>query len=171
MQKFQSWREFLSTVISDRDEQFRLAQELNVTPLTLTRWVQGASTPQTQQLQSLLHALPRYQRTLHPLIAKEFEQMDLTVPELTNQVIDIPSVFYAHVLSGSTALSHPILFWSLANMVIQQALGQLDPCAWAWSLKSFAVCLHQAVAKFSACASRLGLAPLPVAAWSIRLSS
>lgn len=127
MQKFQSWREFLSTVINDRDEKFRLAQELNVTPLTLTRWVQGASTPQTQQLQSLLHALPRYQKTLHPLIAKEFEQMDLAVPELTNQVIDIPSVFYAHVLSGSTALSHPIRFWSLANMVIQQALGQLDP--------------------------------------------
>ncbi|HZO72867.1 MAG TPA: GAF domain-containing protein [Ktedonobacteraceae bacterium] len=127
MQKFQSWREFLSTVISDRDEKFRLAQELNVTPLTLTRWVQGASTPQTQQLQSLLQALPRYQKTLHPLIAKEFEQMDLAVPGLTNQVIDIPSVFYAHVLSGSTALSHPIRFWSLANMVIQQALGQLDP--------------------------------------------
>ncbi len=127
MQKFQSWREFLSTVISDQDEKFRLAQELNVTPLTLTRWVQGASTPQTQQLQSLLQALPHYQKTLHPLIAKEFEQMDLAVPELTTQVIDIPAVFYAHVLSGSAALSHPIRFWSLANMVIQQALGQLDP--------------------------------------------
>lgn len=127
MQKFQSWREFLSTVISDRNEKFRLAQELNVTPLTLTRWIQGASTPQTQQLQSLLHALPRYQKTLHPLIAKEFEQMELAVPELTDQVIDIPSVFYAHVLSGSTALSQPIRFWSLANMVVQQALGQLDP--------------------------------------------
>ena len=127
MQKFQSWREFLSTVISDRDEKLRLAQELNVTPLTLTRWVQGESTPRTQQLQSLAHALPRYQKTLHPLIAREFEQMDLAVPELTNPVVDIPSIFYAHVLSGSRTLSYPIRFWSLTNMVLQQALGQLDP--------------------------------------------
>lgn len=135
MQNFQSWRDFLSTVISDRDEKLRLAQELNVTPLTLTRWVQGESTPRTQQLQSLVHALPRYQKTLHPLIAKEFEQMDLVVPEATSQVIDIPSIFYAHVLSGSSTLSYPIRFWSLANMVLQQALGQLDPLRLGLAIK------------------------------------
>ena len=127
MQKHQTWRDFLGSVITDQGERVRLAQELNVTPHTLTRWVQGESTPRTRQLQLLVHALPKYQKTFHPLIAKEFEQMDLAVPDFTSQVIDIPSIFYAHVLSGSTALSYPIRFWSMISMIVQQALGQLDP--------------------------------------------
>jgi hypothetical protein len=44
-----------------------------------------------------------------------------------NETTEIPSVFYTHVLSGSAALSYPLRFWSLGYMILQQALGQLDP--------------------------------------------
>lgn len=44
-----------------------------------------------------------------------------------NETTEIPSVFYTHVLSGSAAISYPLRFWSLAYMILQQALGQLDP--------------------------------------------
>jgi hypothetical protein len=44
-----------------------------------------------------------------------------------NETTEIPSVFYTHVLSGNAALSHPLRFWSLTYMILQQALGQLDP--------------------------------------------
>jgi hypothetical protein len=43
------------------------------------------------------------------------------------ETTEIPSIFYTHVLNGSATLSHPIRFWLLAHMVLQQALGQLDP--------------------------------------------
>jgi hypothetical protein len=58
-----------------------------------------------------------------PLLAEEFEGMTLH----TQEIEDIPSIFYAQVLRGSTTIPITIRFWSLASIVLQQVLTQLDP--------------------------------------------
>jgi hypothetical protein len=57
------------------------------------------------------------------LLAEEFEGMTLH----TQEIEEIPSIFYAQVLRGSTTLPVTIRFWSLASMILQQVLAQLDP--------------------------------------------
>src|SRR5579859_7458767 len=39
----------------------------------------------------------------------------------------IPAIFYESILNGSITLSPSLRFYSLASMVVQQALGHLDP--------------------------------------------
>src|SRR5262249_10952861 len=47
--------------------------------------------------------------------------------EQKQEIEEIPSIFYAQVLRGSTTVPPTIRFWSLASIVLQQMLMQLDP--------------------------------------------
>ncbi|MBO0793819.1 MAG: hypothetical protein J2P36_23100 [Ktedonobacteraceae bacterium] len=125
MLEVQSWRSLLETIIGSTKERQRLARVLNVPTATLRSWAEGKADPQIQQLYLLINALPRYRQQLLSLIANEVEST--SQPEPVEEIADIPSVFYAHVLSGSTALTQPVRFWSLSNMILNQALSQLDP--------------------------------------------
>src|SRR5205085_8873280 len=40
---------------------------------------------------------------------------------------DIPSEFYGRVFSARSATNETLHFWSISNLILQQALGQLDP--------------------------------------------
>ena len=59
MQKPSSWRELLASIISNPAERERIAAEVGVSPITLTRWSNGESKPRPQNLHSLIKALPR----------------------------------------------------------------------------------------------------------------
>src|SRR6476661_7152174 len=127
MQTTKTWRDVLEVILRDPQEKQRLASDLDVSSFTLQRWVQGEANPDIQQIRQLLRALPQHQRTLLPLIAGEFENVRQSVPEQKQEIEDIPSIFYAQVLRGSTTVPPAIRFWSLASMVLQQLLMQLDP--------------------------------------------
>ncbi|HEY7415308.1 MAG TPA: helix-turn-helix transcriptional regulator, partial [Ktedonobacteraceae bacterium] len=60
MQKAQSWRSLLSSIVSDPKEKQRIIEELNITPITLSRWVNGDSDPRPQNLRTLVNVLPQY---------------------------------------------------------------------------------------------------------------
>jgi len=122
-----SWRDVLEVILRDPQEKQRVTHDLNVSSFTLQRWVRGEANPQMQQLHQLLQALPQHQNVLLPLIVEEFEGVGYSVQEQAEEIDEIPSVFYAQVLRGSTAVPEAIRFWSLVSMIVQQALMQLDP--------------------------------------------
>jgi hypothetical protein len=124
-----TWRELLERIIQDTQERQRIAHELGVTAITLSRWAHNATNPRMQSLHHLLEILPQYRHQLRPLILAEF-------PELANTAIEdfqeeaeafIPSAFYARIFDAYTTT--PILqrFWTISNLILQQALEQLDP--------------------------------------------
>lgn len=129
MQEPPSWRDLLGNVIQDPQERRRIANELGVNPITLTRWVNKEVNPRPQSLHRLLKALPQHRKVLLELIVKEFgefasEAEDSLAGDLQQK---IPSEFYIRVLRTLATIPKVLRFSSLCDLILQQALEQLDP--------------------------------------------
>jgi hypothetical protein len=129
MQEATTWRELLGSIIQDPQERRRLANELGVNPVTLTRWVNNESSPRSQSIQRLLNALPQHRKALHDQLLDEFggliaETEDSSTEDL---LYKIPSEFYIRVLRTRATIPTILRFSSLCDLILQQALEQLDP--------------------------------------------
>src|SRR5215472_14540858 len=129
MQEEKTWRELLGSIIQDPQERRRLANELGVNPVTLTRWVHNESSPRPQSIQRLLHALPEHRQELLNQLLDEFGD-NIPYPEdsFTEDLqYKIPSEFYIRVLRTRATIPQILRFSSLSDLILQQALEQLDP--------------------------------------------
>lgn len=129
MQEAATWRELLGDIIQDPLQRQRIARALDVSPITLLRWVNGESTPRWQSLQRLLGVLPEQRERLLTLIGLEFEHFPAMVQEQTRQLepMVIPAEFYARVLHTLAVTPPGLLFSVLNDLMLQAALEQLDP--------------------------------------------
>ncbi|GCE28250.1 hypothetical protein KDA_37340 [Dictyobacter alpinus] len=128
MQEARTWRELLGIIIKDNKEKQHLIETLKITPITLTRWINGESDPRPQNLRQLLNALPpKYQELMRKLIKEEQGFGDFTPPILEPMITTIPSEFYSRVLAAHASTTENLRFWSTCNLILQQALGHLDP--------------------------------------------
>jgi transcriptional regulator with XRE-family HTH domain len=127
MQKPQSWREVLGNIIAEPQERYRIAKVLGISPVTLTRWVNGESNPRPHNLRGLLLALPTYRSQLALLIEKEFDGISIpTDEELTAELTTIPAEFYKQIHHTLPYLPDLLRFSTLGDLILQQALDQLD---------------------------------------------
>lgn len=126
-----AWRQLLGQIISDPVERQRIASELGVGPVTLSRWASNISNPRPQSLQNLLQVLPRHRSALFASMREEFPDVAMSANErdVQDPTRVIPSEFYARVLSAYVDTPQIRRFWSIANNILLQALGQLDPHA------------------------------------------
>lgn len=127
MQGSQSWRELLGKFLQDPRERSRIAAELGVNPLTLTRWVSGESNPRSQNLQALLRALPQYREFLLESIPEEFGQLFNEAVVKEDALQEIPAAFYARIFSAYAELPDILRSWSICDLILLQALLQLNP--------------------------------------------
>ena len=125
MQEPPTWRNLLGKIIQDPQEKQRIANELGVKPITLIRWVDNETRPHLQNLQRLLKALPQHQNVLRELIAEEF--VELSLPANKDWPQELPSRLYGRVINAYADALPSQRFWSITNLVLLQALGQLDP--------------------------------------------
>ena len=124
MQEQPTWRDVLGSVIQDPQERRRIATELGINPVTLTRWVNKDASPRPQSLQRLLKALPQHRKVLLELVVNEFEGFATEAEDLLHR---IPSEFYNRVLRTLATIPKVLRFASLCDLILQQALEQLDP--------------------------------------------
>src|SRR6266581_7027894 len=129
MQEATTWRELLGSIIQDPQERRRLANELGINPVTLTRWINNESSPRSQSIQRLLKALPQHRKALLELLADDFEGfITETEDSLAEDLLHkIPSEFYIRVLHTRATIPKVLRFSSLCDLILQQALEQLDP--------------------------------------------
>ncbi len=129
MREVETWRELLGDMIQDPLKRQRIARELDVSPITLMRWVNGESTPRWQSLQRLLGAFPAQRERLLTLIGHEFENFSAMIQEETKQhePAVIPAEFYVRVLHTLAITPKGLLFTVLSELILQEALEQLDP--------------------------------------------
>jgi hypothetical protein len=127
MQEARTWRELLGQIIKDPKEKQRLVEELNITPITLTRWVNKESDPRSQNLRQLITALPQYREQLQKLLKEEKGFGDFSYTIQDESVKAVPAEFYARVLVARASTSENLRFWSTCHLILQQAIGQLDP--------------------------------------------
>lgn len=127
MQDAQTWRELLAAIVQNSQEKQRLIEELSITPITLTRWINGESDPRPQNLRHLMNALPQYREQFRVLLKHEKGLGELAHSLQDHVVKAIPSEFYASVLTARATTHENLRFWLTCHLILQQALGQLDP--------------------------------------------
>jgi transcriptional regulator with XRE-family HTH domain len=120
------WRELLGDIINNVAERDRIANEIGVHPVTLTRWVSGDSSPRAHNLRQLLRALPKPQRT-QLLSSLEKVSSDVADFEIDVSAQEIPYKFIMEVLEARANIPDLLRYWSISHLVLQQALRQLDP--------------------------------------------
>src|SRR5437660_1650455 len=122
----QTWRELLGTLIATSQERQRIAEAAGVSTITLTRWSTGKSNPRRDNLRPLLEAVAEHKQQFTELVTKEFPDFLKEFPEVET-LMEIPSAFYARVLSAHTS-SPPILRAStICILILQQIVMHLDP--------------------------------------------
>lgn len=120
------WRELLGRIISNTQERQRIAQEMRVRPVTLTRWVKGGAHPRPQNLRLLLSVLqPEDRDSLLESLGEDSDEWNDEGAE--NASREIPSEFYTRVFNARAASNDTLRYWSLSSLILQQALSQLDP--------------------------------------------
>ncbi len=121
------WRVFLGSIINHNStERDRIANEISVHPVTLTRWAAGESTPRAHNLRQLLRALPKNQRTqMQMLLERQFPDVNEFEIDVSSQ--EVPYKFIMEVLEASASIPDLLRFWSITRLILQQAIRHLDP--------------------------------------------
>jgi hypothetical protein len=121
-----SWREFLGKIISDPHEQQRILEALNISSMTLRRWVNGETHPRPQNLRLLLSAIPQQRRQMLALLIKEFPYLDES-SELREENFIMSAEFYAQVMNTYVSVSQYLRSVTISDLLLQHMLKHLDP--------------------------------------------
>ncbi len=143
MQERLTWRQMLGQFIANPDEKQRIAHELDVNPITLTRWVNAhekpadasaseakKSAPRPHLLRQLVNSIPQYREEFVAAIQKEFPDFKVDVPlsvQLMEEKKEIPSHFYKIALQAAAQVSGSLRFLTISDHILLQMMQQLDP--------------------------------------------
>ena len=119
-QETSTWREQLGIHIRTPEERKRVADQLGVNPLTLTRWVNNESSPHRSSLQKLLSLLPSHQAELIEMLRYE-ANTEPAVEEHSSVSLSL----YTSVMNAYTTTHPTLLFWSISQRILQHALAHL----------------------------------------------
>lgn len=128
MTETQSWRDLLSRIIQDPQERQRIAKELKLNPVTLTRWANNVSKPRMQNLRQLCNAIPSaYQDSFIAALPEDARKAFKDPDTIDAEDIKIPALFYSRLLDAHCHLPAVLRFSSLCDMILQEAIKHLDP--------------------------------------------
>lgn len=124
----ETWRAYLGQLLETPAEKQRAARELNVSPLTLTRWVSGETEPRPGSLKKLPGVFPVHEQNLTTLIREAYDPGGGFINAMPADFFRkaIPSEFTARVLSSLARTAGPIVTSSICHLVLRQAIEQLD---------------------------------------------
>jgi hypothetical protein len=125
MPEVSSWRDLLRIMISSAKERERLASEVGVTSVTISRWVAGNFEPRPQSLQRLIYAVPgEYREEFHALVARAYPHM--ANPASFYEPPELPSEFFRRVLEMRATTSDKQLYWTITQQILEHGVRQLD---------------------------------------------
>lgn len=132
MSVLQTWRSLLAVLIEEPTARLRLADAVGVVPITLQRWAKGEGNPRSQSLQKMLDALnPEQRDRLLPLLEQEYPGFSsagkVSVSGRGENAFAIAVELYERVLHTSATSPHQLLFSSLCDLILREALAELDP--------------------------------------------
>lgn len=120
------WRTLLETIIADAAERQRIANILEINPVTLMRWTTSNAQPRSKYLYALLDALPEMREQLISLIVEEYPEFRTDIEVIEELSPDIPSDFYAQVLEVHNREPSISRGATIRALVLQQMLAHLD---------------------------------------------
>jgi DNA-binding transcriptional regulator YiaG len=122
----QQWPSILQNIIKTPNERNRLAIALGVTTMTLSRWANGEASPQRPHLIRMMQVVqPENRQDLLDALEIHFPEIHTWLREDTPE--QVSSEFFAQVLNVRTTTTESLRFWRISDLVLKQALMQLDP--------------------------------------------
>lgn len=133
---FPSWTSILQGIIRSQSERQRIATSLGVTTTTLARWANAEYKPQRSHLIRLVQVVqPLHRQELVDALEEEYPDINNWLTDDSAATDSIPAEFFAQVLNVRTTTTESLLFWRICDMVLKQALEQLDPCRLGMAIK------------------------------------
>jgi hypothetical protein len=127
-QEASTWQEFLGQIIEDVTTRERIAEAAHMRSITLQRWASGFSKPREENMRTLLKVLPSDSYALFSrLVAVDFPDLLLEDPTIEQAHQELPSEFYARVLSALALTPAPMCRQTVQDLIFRQVLEQLDP--------------------------------------------
>lgn len=126
--EFANWRELLGWLIKNPQDKKRLAQEADVKPITLKRWVDGESLPREENLLHLAHVLPAdFSSAFLQLAEEEFPFLTREKVEHGQVAQELPSELYAQALQIYAKTPPSLARQHLQKLILENAIDHLDP--------------------------------------------
>ncbi len=119
------WRELLKLIIQEPEIRKRIDNEIGKHAVNIKRWINGKAEPRVQNLKQLLDVIPEYREQFIDLLGDDYA--DAFYTDAIDATKDIPALFITSVLSARAKSHKEIRYWSLCRLIIEQAIGQLDP--------------------------------------------
>lgn len=139
--EFSTWRELLGHVTKNPKERIRLAQEADVQPITLRRWVLGTSQPRGENVRRLAQALsPEFAGLFQRLIVVDFPTLLREKAESSASPLEISHDLYRQMFKVYAKMPMVLASQQLQTILLEHALEHLDPHKVGLSLV-FAVCV------------------------------
>ncbi len=121
-----SWQSILQRIIKTPTERQRLATALGVTTMTLTRWGNEESNPQRPHLIRLVQVVqPQHRQELLEALRRSYPEIESWLKDSSTE--QVSAEFFAQVLNMRTTTIESLRFWHISDLVLKQALVQLDP--------------------------------------------
>jgi hypothetical protein len=126
----ETWRELLGELTALPAERQRVAEALGVNAYTVTRWVEDKADPRATSLKNLPDVFPSpYREQLAALIQADFFP-HMTAGPLPSaghpQADEVPVEHLARTLAAYASIGGRFRAWSIRNLILQWAIGQLD---------------------------------------------
>jgi hypothetical protein len=123
-----TWQEYLRLLIEDTQAREGMAEAAHVRSITLQRWAAGVSRPRDENMRTLLSVLPaEHYAVFLRLAAIDFPDLLLADQALEQVQQELPSEFYARVLSALALTPLPMARQTVQELIFRQVLSQLDP--------------------------------------------
>lgn len=120
-----AWRQILSIAADDPTERRRIAHELDVSAVTVGRWINRTTQPRMEKLRMLPEVLPQYREGLSASLQREYPHIFSAIPAVSTE-LEVPADFYARLISNYTT-SIPLQRKPMIHKeILQQLLKQLD---------------------------------------------
>jgi hypothetical protein len=129
MQEFTTWYELLGYLVATPQARQRLANQLQVSPVTVTRWVNHTSHPRPAMLSAIINAFPEYRQEFLFLFARDHLFLNQKEEEdASSQGEDTPPAeFYRHLLSVYRQLAPSLRSVTIQQLILNDAIEFLDP--------------------------------------------
>ena len=121
-----SWQAVLQKMIQIPKERHRLATELGINIITLSRWIKADSHPQRSYLLRLVKVVqPSYRSEMLNALLRAYPDMrDKFMEEIAETV---PSSFFRQILKDRASIIETLRPWQISGTVLNEALKLLDP--------------------------------------------
>ncbi len=128
MRKRVVWRELLDSVIQVRTERERIAAQISVAPVTLTRWASGETSPRLQNLHLLVQAIPdQHRAAFQASIEEDLPSHSFDEPLRDDAELEIPFQLVSRILATRATDPPHHVCWVILHQILQHALLQLAP--------------------------------------------